>query len=86
MSLQFLISLGLASLLLFIGVCPSMKARLGVEGLIALTIRITALTAAAFIFLSCFAQSVGCSLTLNMVLDTVASWVKHWVGIWLPRL
>ena len=73
MSLRFFYELGLAGILLFIGVSLGVKARPRLESPLALATRFSAVGLAAAFFLLYVAPAVGLSLSLKTVLDWIAA-------------
>lgn len=65
MSAQLVVQLGLAGVLLFIGVCLGVRARTRLESPLVCATRIAAVALAAFLFLAYVAENVGCGFLLH---------------------
>ena len=82
MSLQLLLQLAIAGLLLFVGVCLGAKARPRLESPVILATRLAAITLAALLFLLFIAESVGLGPTVDAAYRWAAFRAERLVDSW----
>ena len=86
MSLQLVLQLGIAGLLLFVGVCLGVKARPRLESPTVLTTRIVAVALAALLFLLFVAQSVGLGPSVDATFHWIAFRAQRLMDTWMSFL
>jgi hypothetical protein len=83
MSPRLFVQLGLAGILLFLGVSLSLKPRPRLESPIALVTRLAAIFAAAALFLLYIAESLGIVLSLDRAFHWFAIRARRLVQTWI---
>ena len=86
MSLRLVLQLGLAGLLLFVGVCLGIKARPRLESRIVLATRLLAVAAAALLFMLFVAESVGLDAAVDGAFRWIALRAQRLVETWISLL
>ena len=86
MSLQLVLQLGIAGLLLFVGVCLGIKAQPRLESPIALGTRLLAIAAAAVLFFLAVAESVGLGPSVNSTFRSIAFQAERLMETWISLL
>jgi len=82
MSLQLVLQLGLAGLLLFVGVCLGLQARPRLESRLVLVARLLAVSAAALLFFLFIAESVGLGPSVDSAFRWIAFRAQGLVDAW----
>ena len=86
MSLQLVLQLGIAGLLLFVGVGLGIKARPRLESPMVLATRLLAVAAAAFLFLLFVAESVGLGPSVNGAFHWIVFRAQRLMETWISLL
>jgi len=86
MSLQLVLQLGIAGLLLFVGVCLGVKAQPRLESPIVLATRLLAVAAAALLFFLSVAESVGLGPSVDSTCRWVAFRAQRLMETWISLL